>query len=53
MSSLQQNWRRWQNRFCLEAKRVGGKGEDRRHGGEMAQTMYAHIKKLIIKKKNH
>jgi hypothetical protein len=34
MSSLQQNWRREQNRFCLEAREVGveregvwGKGE--------------------------
>jgi hypothetical protein len=25
-STLQQNWRRGQNRFCLEAKWVGGKG---------------------------
>jgi hypothetical protein len=24
MSSLQQNWRRRQNRFCLEVRRVGG-----------------------------
>jgi hypothetical protein len=26
MSSLQQNWRKGQNRFCLEAKGVGGRG---------------------------
>jgi hypothetical protein len=26
MSSLQQNWKRWQNRFCLEARGVGGRG---------------------------
>jgi hypothetical protein len=25
MSILQQNWRKGQNRFCLEARRVGGK----------------------------
>jgi hypothetical protein len=24
MSSLQQNWRKWQNRFCLEKRRVVG-----------------------------
>jgi hypothetical protein len=24
MSSLQQNWRRGQNRFCLEARELGG-----------------------------
>jgi hypothetical protein len=27
MSSLQQNWRRRQNRLCMEAKRVGGREE--------------------------
>jgi hypothetical protein len=26
MSSLQQNWRRGQNRFCLEARRMGMRG---------------------------
>jgi hypothetical protein len=31
MSSLQQNWRKGQNRFCLEAKGVGGQG--RKWGG--------------------
>jgi hypothetical protein len=41
MSPLQQNWRKGQNRFCLAAREVGGK--ERRQGGEMAQTMYAHI----------
>jgi hypothetical protein len=41
MSSLQQNWRKGQNRFCLEA---GG-----REGGEMAPTMCAHMNKLILK----
>jgi hypothetical protein len=43
MSSLQQNWRRGQNRFCLEEMGVGGR--------EMAQTMYAYMNKRIIKKK--
>jgi hypothetical protein len=41
MSSLQQDWRRGQNRFCLEARGVG-EGEK---GGEMSQTMYAHMNK--------
>jgi hypothetical protein len=27
MSSLQQNWRKGQNRFCLEVRRVSGKRE--------------------------
>jgi hypothetical protein len=30
MSSRQQNWRKGQNRFCLEVRGVGGEGE----GGE-------------------
>jgi hypothetical protein len=42
MSSLQQNWRRGQNRFCLEAREVG---EEEEGGGEVAQTMYAHMNK--------
>jgi uncharacterized membrane protein len=41
MLSQQQNWRRGQNRFCLETRAVA---EIRRgwmvQGGEMAQTMY-------------
>jgi hypothetical protein len=54
MSSLHQNWRRGQNRFCLEAK-GSKKGEgvekereregEQGQGGEIAQTMYAHINK--------
>jgi hypothetical protein len=51
MSSLQQNWRRKQNRFCLEARGVGGDGGGGWQGGEMAQTMYAHVNKFIKKKK--
>jgi hypothetical protein len=35
--SLQQNWRRGRNRFCL------GGGEGGR--GEVAQTMYTHVNK--------
>jgi hypothetical protein len=41
MSSLQQNWRRGQNRFCLEVRGVKGKVRAwRGQEGEMAQTMY-------------
>jgi hypothetical protein len=42
MSSLQQNWRRGQNRFFLEAR---GKGEGEGNRGEMAQSMYEHMNK--------
>jgi hypothetical protein len=45
MSSLQQNWRKGQNRFCLEAE---GDGEERERvgtGGRNGQTMYAHMNK--------
>jgi hypothetical protein len=48
MSSLQQNWRRGQNRFCLEVKEgVGGEGRGWGQGRQMAQTMYAQMNKLI------
>jgi hypothetical protein len=46
MSSLQQNWRRGQNRFCMDARRVGAKQEGGGgQVGEMAQTMYTHMNK--------
>jgi hypothetical protein len=45
MSSLQQNWRRGQNRFCLEARRVGEDEGVGGQGGGMTQTMYAHMNK--------
>jgi hypothetical protein len=45
LSSIQKNWRREQNRFCLEVRGVGGKGRRRGQGEEMAQTMYAHMNK--------
>jgi hypothetical protein len=45
MSSLQQNWRRGQNRFCLEARGWGGEEGGGGQGEEMAQTMYAHMNK--------
>jgi hypothetical protein len=28
MSSLQQNWRKGQDRFCLELRRVGRRGKE-------------------------
>jgi hypothetical protein len=49
MFSLQQNWRRGQNKFCLEARRMGERGRRSergwRQGIEMAQTMYAYMNK--------
>jgi hypothetical protein len=45
MSTLQQNWRKEQNRFHLEAWRVGREGESRGQEGEMAQTTYTHMNK--------
>jgi hypothetical protein len=45
MSSLQQNWRKGQNRFCLEVRRGWEEREGVRAEGEMAQTMYAHMNK--------
>jgi hypothetical protein len=44
-SSLQQNWRKGRNGFCLEERRVEGKRQGWGAGGEMAQTMYAHVNK--------
>jgi hypothetical protein len=32
VSSLQQNWRRGQSRFCLKERAVGGEGRGRRIG---------------------
>jgi hypothetical protein len=46
MFSLQQNWRRGQNKFCLEAKLGWEEGKGvREKGGEVAQTMYTHVNK--------
>jgi hypothetical protein len=45
MFSLQQNWRRGHNRFCLEVKGVEREGEGRGQREEMAQAMYAHMNK--------
>jgi hypothetical protein len=47
MSSLQQNWRKRQNRFFLEVRGVGGEGGDGRQVGEMAQRIYVHMNKQI------
>jgi hypothetical protein len=47
MSSLQQTWRKGQNRFCLEVREVGDRGKRWGAGGEMAQTMYVHVNKWI------
>jgi hypothetical protein len=33
MSSLQQNWRKGQNTFCLEVRGFGGRGREQRAGG--------------------
>jgi hypothetical protein len=41
-SIIQQNWRKGQNRFCLEAREVGGWGGDDGGGGGM---VYAHMNK--------
>jgi hypothetical protein len=46
MFYLQQNWRRGQNIFCLEARECWG--QDR----EMAQTVYIHMNKCIKNFKN-
>jgi hypothetical protein len=51
MSSLQQNWRRGLNRFCLDARGLGKEGGGMQQGGEMAQIIYAHMNKLINKPK--
>jgi hypothetical protein len=45
LSSVQRNWRRGQNRFCLEARRVGEDEGVGGQGGGMTQTMYAHMNK--------
>jgi hypothetical protein len=45
MFSLQKNWRKGQNRFCLEVRGSWGEEVGRGWWGEMAQTMYAHMNK--------
>jgi hypothetical protein len=34
MPTLQQNWRKGQNRFCLEVREVGGEREEMEGRGE-------------------
>jgi hypothetical protein len=43
MSTLQQNWRKEKNRFCLEGWGMRGDGGSGGQGGEMIQTMYIHV----------
>jgi hypothetical protein len=43
MSTLQQNWRKGENSFHLEARRVQGRGRGGGRG-EMPPTMYPHMK---------
>jgi hypothetical protein len=44
MSSLQQNWRKGQNRFFpWQCGGLEGGGTRWGEGGEMAQTMYAYV----------
>jgi hypothetical protein len=45
MFTLQQNWRKGQNRFCREATGMGEEGGSWGQRGEMAQTKYAHMNK--------
>jgi hypothetical protein len=45
MSTLQQNWREGQNRFCLEIRGWGGERGSGEQGGKIAPTMYAHMNK--------
>jgi hypothetical protein len=45
MSSLEQNWKKGKNRFCLKAKGVGERGRGWGERGEMTQTMYVHMNK--------
>jgi hypothetical protein len=40
MSSLQQNWRKGQNKFCLEAGKGGRKRREQEQGVEIAQCMH-------------
>jgi hypothetical protein len=50
ISTLQWNWRKAQNMFCLEGTGEVGRGWRQRQEREMTQTMYAQVNKVIIKK---
>jgi hypothetical protein len=43
ISTLQRNWGKGQNRFCLEGR--AGRGREQGQEGKMIQTMYAHVTK--------
>jgi hypothetical protein len=45
ISSLQQNWRKEQNMFCLIVREVRGEGGGGGQGEEMTQTVYVHMNK--------
>jgi hypothetical protein len=49
MSTLQRIWRKRQNRFCLEARSIGGSKKGVGSWGRNG-TMYAHMNKCIKKK---
>jgi hypothetical protein len=51
ISTLQWNWRKAQNRFCLEGRGEGNRGSGQGQEGEMTQTMYVHVNKWTIIKK--
>jgi hypothetical protein len=44
-STLQWNWRKAQNMFCLEGRWEGRRRWGQGQEGEMTQTMYAHVNK--------
>jgi hypothetical protein len=50
ISSLQQNCKRGQNRFCLEVRRDGWGEGGRGQGRELVQTRYSHMDKWINNK---
>jgi hypothetical protein len=49
MSSLQKNWRKGQNRFCLELRWLGGRGQGA--GGRNGPSNVCTKKGMIKKKK--
>jgi hypothetical protein len=45
ISTLQQNWRKVQNKICLKGRRKEERGWGQGQEGEMTQIMYAHVNK--------
>jgi hypothetical protein len=43
ISTLQRNWRKVQNRFCLEGRQEEGEKVVAGAGRKMIQKMYAHL----------